>query len=360
MKVAFFIQGKRVPSSRFRVLQYVPLLVRQGVQCDIFPPMISKMGASYRFLPGFTYHIVRRVTQLFFYLPSRVFQISTAKLRDYDVIVIQKALMEWPASAFLERYIATKNPNIIFDIDDAEFTRVAGQSGRYEQALKELVALSKLVVTGNDYLADGLRTAAKRVIVLPTTVDETRFAPRCLGRKQGKICIGWTGTASNFRYLFDLLTVFEAFRNHDDVKFKIISNRDHIPELSHIENIEFCRWRESTEVQDLQEFDIGLMPLRDDPWTRGKCAFKLIQYMAVEIPSIVSPVGANQDVLIDNETGFFADGSQEWIDKLNMLITDKRLRARLGMEARDRFLREYSLRSNVVTMIEEMHKLALI
>ena len=346
MRIAFFIQGEKVPSSRFRILQYIPYLERKGVECDLYMPVIPKMGVSHRVFRGFTYHLVRHASQLFIYLPTRFAQAFGANIGSYDAVVIQKTLLNWPNVCWVERYIWSKNKNFIFDVDDAEFVNIAsGKLGKSNHYFDQVIKMSKLVIVGNKYLADNVNSKANKLLVLSTTVDEKRYKPRC-ARGEGHICIGWTGTGSNLRYLFDLIPVFEKLSRRSNVRFKIISDRQYISELAHIENMQFSLWHEDTEVEELQAIDIGLMPLRDDLWTKGKCAFKLIQYMAIGIPSVVSPVGANCEVLVEGKTGYFASTTEEWVDRLQCLIDSETLRATLGVEARIRFESEYSSIAN--------------
>lgn len=356
MKIACFIAGTDRPSSRFRVLQYIPYLKQEGIYCDIYAPTFPQEGISHSIFPGITFRLIKHCTQLMFYLPARFTQIVNARLQEYDAVLIQKPMMEWPPLTFFEKYITKINSNLIFDIDDAVFTCITRESSYRMRQVRKLAAYSKLVIAGNSYLADKMASWAKKVMILPTTVDELQFKP-VASKRTDKICLGWTGTASNFHYLFDLIPVFEKFQNRNNLKIKIISNSSYIPELSHIKNIEFCKWNKETEIEDLQEFDIGLMPLRDEPWTRGKCAFKIVQYMAIGIPSVASPVGANKDVLIDGITGYFASTNSEWINKIDDLVKNYRLRTSLGAQALSRYRSMFSLASNVRKMISAFYEI---
>lgn len=271
-------------------------------------------------------------------------------MRSYDVVFIQKPLVDWPASAMLEKTIFQRNRNIIFDIDDAVFAAVTGESNKKFNQVKEIASLSKFIIAGNQYLAERIGVLEDKVMVLPTTVDEKVFRPRQREKRDGEVCIGWTGTSSNFTYLLRLLPVFEKLNEIKNVKMRIISNKTQIKGLSHLRNIEFCRWTPETEVEDLQEIDIGVMPLEDNQWTRGKCAFKLLQYSALGIPAVASPVGVNRDVLHDGITGYFAETTEQWIDALKRLVKDPSLRCALGEQARLRFVEHFSLSRNVERM----------
>ena len=354
MRVAFFIQGWDVPSSRFRVLQYLPYLKEKSIHCDIFAPALSSDGFSHQWLPGPVYHWARHATQLFLYLPSRPLQIISANIQKYDILFIQKPIMSWPESALLEHYIAKRNPNIIFDIDDAVFTSMNGKPGGKDIQIKDIIRTSRLIFVGNTNLEDYVRTqtSASKVMMIPTTVDESYFNPIKKKATKSQLCIGWTGVSVNLRYIYDLIPVLERFQSRKDIYFKIISDRKTIPKLAHIPNVKVCKWQAKTEVEDLQEIDIGIMPLRDDEWTRGKCAFKLIQYMAIGIPAVASPIGANKDVLIHGETGFFAETQSDWIARLTFFIENSVDRDQMGQNALQRYQECFSIEKNIAKMLE--------
>jgi glycosyltransferase involved in cell wall biosynthesis len=285
-------------------------------------------------------------------------QLLETRLLSYDTVFIQKPLMDWPPYAFLEKIMARFNRNIIFDLDDAVYATISGESKLRLRQVLSIASESMVVIAGSKYIAEQLESAAKRIVVLPTTVDENIFTRKSYDDHQDKVCVGWTGTSSNFRYLKGLLPVFERFGGRSDMKIKIISNKNHIPVFSHIKNIEYCIWDDRSEIQDLQELDIGLMPLTDDPWTRGKCAFKLIQYMAIGIPAVASPTGTNKEILVDGVTGFFAETISQWIDIIERLSEDTSLRISIGNHARRHFLNHYSLKKNLKAMISIMeHRL---
>lgn len=347
INVACFIQGLTTPSSRFRILQLIPYLEKYGINCTLFPAKyISKGGfaprfARWRFHKGF-----RRLTQVLVYFPLRLIQILRADLSKFNVVIVQKSLMDWPDSRILERLIAQKN-KIIFDIDDAEFASITRGINKTSQYIDEIAAVSQVVITGNQYLKNSFKGKCSKVFVLPTTVNEHRFYPKNKSAKDIP-CIGWTGTSSNFRYLFELIPVFEILAEKLKVKFCIISNMDYIDELSHLPNIKFIKWDEECEVAQLHNIDIGVMPLRDDLWTRGKCAFKLIQYQAVGIPSVVSRVGANKEVQQEGATGYFAETRDDWVEKLTVLVNNPMLRKTMGDTARKNFMETFSIDRNVL------------
>jgi glycosyltransferase involved in cell wall biosynthesis len=156
------------------------------------------------------------------------------------------------------------------------------------------------------------------------------------------LTIGWTGSHSTLMYLDPVIPVFQELQEEFDFEFVVIANRD--PKLK-LKNYRFIKWTEENEVTDLQQMDIGIMPLEDTEWAKGKCGFKLIQYGAVGIPSVASPVGVNSQVLVDNKTGFLASTADEWKTSLSKLLNDKALREKMGRQAREHIVANYSVES---------------
>jgi glycosyltransferase involved in cell wall biosynthesis len=338
MKIACFLQGETTPSARFRILQYLQRFADAGIESVCFYPLIPKYGYVPRWLPErHLRFFVRRLSQLFLYLPHRWWQIRRAGLSGYDVVILQKQLAVWPEGAYLEKMIARRNPRVILDLDDAEFTDPANREcARAKESTKHVAALSMAVVVCNQYLENAVATAARVVVKIPTTVDERRFIPRA--RPPGEaVMIGWTGSASTVNYLRLVLPALEAVIERTGASLLIISDQTRIDWLAHIPRVRFLKWNAQDEVAQLHEIDIGIMPLPDDPWTRGKCAFKIIQYMAVGIPTVASPVGMNCEVTQDGLTGYFARSHEEWIESLKSLVRSATLRNEMGAAARQYF-----------------------
>jgi glycosyltransferase involved in cell wall biosynthesis len=338
MKIACFLQGESTPSARFRILQYVQRFADAGIECVCFYPVIPKYGYVPRWVPGKHLRLaVRRLTQLFLYLPYRWWQIRRAGLPGYDAVILQKQLAAWPEGAYLEKMIARRNPRVILDLDDAEFTDPANREcARAKESTKHVAALSMAVVVCNQYLANAVADAARAIVKIPTTVDEQRFIPRVQPSGEG-VTIGWTGSASTVNYLRLILPALEAVIDRTGASLLIISDQTRIDWLAHIPRVRFLKWNAVDEVAQLHEMDIGIMPLPDDPWTRGKCAFKIIQYMAAGIPTVASPVGMNCEVTQDGLTGYFARSNEEWIESLESLVRSAALRKEMGASARQYF-----------------------
>ena len=198
---------------------------------------------------------------------------------------------------------------------------------------------------GNNYLASYASRWNSNVVINPTTIDtETFHNPALYPRKPTtRLTIGWTGSHSTVKYIRELLPVFEELKkNIGDVRFLLIADRP--PSFGH-NLIEFKKWTIESEIQDLMEFDIGVMPLPDDEWTRGKCGFKLLQYMALGIPAVATPVGVNKSIL-DPSVGILATTQAEWLYALMQLITNLELRKKMGLAGQKKVHTNYSVFSN--------------
>ena len=184
---------------------------------------------------------------------------------------------------------------------------------------------------GNAYLAAYARQFNPNTVVNPTTIDTVNLHNQVRDQTaSGRLVIGWTGTHSTLKYLEPVLPVLARLEAEGlDFEFRVISNQP--PELSvPLKSLKFQPWRKDTEIADLLGFHFGLMPLEDDPWAKGKCAFKALQYMALGMPAVVSPVGMNTEVVQNGENGYVCTTPDEWYAALKQLLTDAPLRTRLG------------------------------
>jgi glycosyltransferase involved in cell wall biosynthesis len=328
VKIEFLILGHDMPSSRFRVLQYLPMLNQAGIGYRVVgmdPPF---------FIPGL---------KTLFSFRHRLKAIFAG--RRFDLIFLQKAYFVIRRGIYL-RLLFRFCHKVVFDFDDAIFIDPdTGRelSGQFRERLQIIIARSSLVIAGNDYLAAFARQYNKNVLVVPTPIDTEKYFPAPAAARD-KITIGWMGTVPNFTYLLRLVSVMKRILALADAVFLIITDLDKKPmELDFSDRIEFKTWQAEVEVDNLRSFDIGIMPLSDDPFTRGKCGFKLLQYMAVGIPVVASPVGMNRQIVEDGINGFLACDDEQWLEKLAILCRDETLRRRLGIAGREKVVREYSL-----------------
>jgi glycosyltransferase involved in cell wall biosynthesis len=269
------------------------------------------------------------------------------QLRDLhsdDVVFFQRPMTELPTTLF-ER-LAARGRRTIFDFDDAIFER---RSNR--KKFPALIALADRVIAGNPYLAAAARAPDKTTII-PTAVDADRFAFQPTRETRGKdVVVGWTGLSINYRQLGHALPGLTRALARTGARFLVISNEPPPRELAALRP-EFVRWRPETEIEDLARIDIGVMPLPDGPFERGKCAYKLIQYMAIGRPGVASPVGANRDVVTEGVDGFLPDDAAGWERAVVSLVEDPSLRRAVGERARARVEAAYSVRA-VIPLYKE-------
>jgi glycosyltransferase involved in cell wall biosynthesis len=308
--LAALTAGTRRPSSRFRMRQYIPRLGEHGVVVREHMPFSEK---TYYF-PG-PFKAFNRISSLF-------------RSRDADIVWISRGFVEGYET--FERLL--KRPRIL-DVDDAVWLR--GPFGRF--TMPDIARAMDVVTAGNTYLAEYFGKYCKKVHIVPTAIDLDRYKlrPEPANEKQDRFVIGWTGLASNFKYLETIEPVLSRFlREYDRAELMLISDRPWEHRLLPPEKVKFIQWSVEEEIRVLHSMSVGIMPLADDRWSRGKCAFKMLQYMAVGLPVIVSPVGMNRDVMEKGDVGLAASSPEQWYEALVSLYEDRTLGVKLGSEGR--------------------------
>ncbi len=204
--------------------------------------------------------------------------------------------------------------------------------------------MSDLVIAGNQYLADYAKHHNDHVVIIPTTIDTDEYVNPNKTKTHDTICIGWSGsitTIKHFEYALPFLKILKK-KYGEKISIQVIGDDSYSnPELG----IKGSAWNKKSEIQELSSFDIGIMPLPDDEWAKGKCGLKGLQYMALEIPMIMSPVGVNSEIISDGMNGFLANNETEWVDKISKLIEDIELRKKIGMEARRTVVEKFSVKA---------------
>lgn len=328
MKVLFFCNMPELgATSRYRAYRYAHQLNNFGISCQFFPPYGNRL-AQFFDASASRFTVFLRLIITIFNRIRQLFYVPCA-----DIVFIQRELLEIFPN-YLERIVAKLNAAIVYDFDDAiykEFRRKkGGLMTRLVDSSKtmENIKLGKCVIAGNTYLADYARQFNSNVFVIPTPVD---IFPQIKQHGSHRVTIGWIGSSVNLLYLDLLQNVFLELKKKFDFLLRVVSNKDY-----HSPNVEVVnkKWRLEDEIDDLLSFDIGIMPLLDNEYTRGKCGFKILQYMAAGVPVVCSPVGINQEIVIDRVNGYTAHSPAEWIEKLSILIQDVDLRQRLGREGR--------------------------
>jgi glycosyltransferase involved in cell wall biosynthesis len=338
--VAFYTQGKRVPAARFRVEEIVPALRRERVECTVLPATPSVYGdvgslrGRWRMLAK-PLSVVSRLQQL-------------VAVRDYDVAWLQRPLTEY-FTTVLERFVTARRPTV-FDFDDAIFHN---RWGLEAHKLRRILDVSSHIVAGNAYLAEFADRPDKTTII-PTVVDHERYTKR--EDPGGPFTIVWTGMSHNLRELAPYVRAIRRVLAETRGRLLIAAERL-APEYLDGLPVDFVPWSPRTEVTALAAGHVGVMPLADTPYNRGKCAFKLIQYMARGIPVIASPVGANREVVRDGIDGVHAVTEDDWVSALLALARDRDLRIRQGTAGRRRVEEAYSVKAVVPRYLEVLENL---
>jgi glycosyltransferase involved in cell wall biosynthesis len=341
------------PSNRLRVEQYFPYLERHGVE-PILRPFMSSDLYNIRHAPG---SMIRKVASLGFSTVSRFLDIQRAA--NADVIFVHREAFP-VGGPFIEEKLAAAGPPVVFDFDDAIYLLNTGLASRTVGLLKRpsktarIVNLSTTVIAGNENLKAYASDYNRNIVVIPTPVDTSVFAPAPEPRPGNtrKVVIGWMGsntTAPYLRMVGDALA--EVTRRYPEVEIRAIGG-SYVPPIS--PNLTVQRWSLARELDDLHGFDIGIMPMPDTEWTRGKCGFKALLYMACAVPPVCSPVGMTTDIVQDGANGLLATTTEEWIEKLSMLVEDPTLRRQMGAAGRQTVEEKFSLATHAPRFLETL------
>ena len=330
------------PSQRFRFEQYLPFLQYNNINYDT-SSFLDEATWKIFYQKGF---LLKKTLGILKGLLNR--HLLLLKIHQYDKIFIHReAAMIGPAY-FEWIYAKLFKKEIIFDFDDAIWLKdvsIANQNLswlKFPNRTKSISTYSKTIITGNYYLSKYAKQFNPNVYIIPTTIDANYHYP-VVRKKSDTIKIGWTGSSTTNKHLELIIDVLHQItETYKNVEFVMISNRP----INNKLKIEFIEWKQSSEIEDLSQIDIGIMPLPDDEWAKGKCGFKGLQYMALEIPTIMSPVGVNAEIIQDGENGFLANSEQEWITKLELLILSEELRKKLGKAGRQKIVERYSIDAN--------------
>ena len=312
MKIIFLIQGKNVAASRYRVLQYLPFFQANGFDTEVF-------------------EFPRHMTGW----PSLLGHFKKA-----DVVFVQRKRLPRSVLLILKRL----KKRIIYDFDDAVMFKNSLSKNPYSlrrtMSFKRMLRYTDLVIAGNEFLKEEAEEYHKNVQVLPTPIDAERYREKEF-RERDTVNMGWIGDHGSIHYMESYKDVWEAIgRKYSHVVLTIIC--DTFIETTDI-SLRKIPWSYEQEIDDLVSLDIGLMPLFDDLWSKGKCGFKIIQYLGVGVPAVCTPVGINRDVIEDGVNGFWAVTKEEWIEKLSMLIENGSTRAKMGKEGRRKIMDQYSV-----------------
>lgn len=333
----------QAPSQRFRFEQYLELLRKENFEIQFHSFLNTKtwnklynQGSFFGKVFGIIGSFWRRFLLLF-------------KIRRTDYIFIHREasmvgppVFEWIIAKILRK-------KYIYDFDDAIWLPNYSQSNEKFHKLKAYGKIKRIikwadsVTAGNKFLKKYAEQYNKNVRILPTTIDLVNLHNICTIQNDTDINIGWTGTHTTLEYLTEIIPILQELEKDYQFTFIVISNQK--PDIE-LKSLRYIPWNKETEIQDLSKINIGIMPLKDDQWAEGKCGFKGLQYMALEIPSILSPVGVNEEIVTHNINGILCSSAQEWKEALTKLITNKEFREELGKKGRQVISERYSTAAN--------------
>lgn len=356
MKILFLepypIEG---PSSRYRVEQYIPYYENNNIRC-VVRPFVSSRFYKILYKKGFYFQKVLFFLQSAF---KRLFDIFLAARSDIIFIHLEAFPFGPPVFEWIFSKLGKK---IIYDLDDAIYLGITSPSNRFLKYLKcpskikKIIRISNHIITCNTYLGDYAKKYNQNVTVIHTSVDTEKFVPKFKNSKDPLI-IGWIGSHSTAKYLLELKDVFSKLSAKYKFTVKIIGAGEgykfEIPGV----NIVQLDWNLKDEIAQFQSFDIGVYPLPENEWVKGKTGFKTIQYMSVGISCVASDVGVNKDIIENGVNGYLARTKEEWIKKLSNLIENHNLRTDIGLAGRKTVEEKFSVKVNACKYVEIVKKI---
>ena len=329
-------------SQRFRCEQYYDLLIDKGFEVEMKSFMSNQTweilysgGSRLKKISGIIAGFIRRILLLL-------------SVKQFDFVFIHREASPIGPPIF-EWFIAKIwKKNVIYDFDDAiwmnnttiENRKVA--SIKWHSKVGSICNWAYRVSVGNGFLSEYALSFNENVVINPTTIDTDNLHIPNSSRNKTPI-IGWTGTHSTLKYLKEIVEPLTILQTTHKFQFNVIADKR--PEFE-IPNMKFIPWSGESEIDDLNSIDIGVMPLEDNEWAKGKCGFKALQFMALEKAVLVSPVGVNKEIVEEGVSGFYCITVQEWVDKMKLLIEKPEIRQKMGQKGREKVIAEYSVRSN--------------
>lgn len=329
------------PSQRFRFEQYLVRLRAEGMEC-VISPFLDVRAWRILYKPG---HLMSKTFGILRGYARRVAGLFS--LRRYDAVFIHREASPF-GPPWIEWLIARvfRKP-VIFDFDDAIWIPNTSDSNRKLTAVvksfsktSRIIQWSRLVIAGNKYLADYARQYNSHVEIVPTTIDTVGHHNDVVRHENKITVIGWTGSHSTLPLLEELAPVLQRLRRVVEFQLRVVCD---VPPEFTLDGMVFVPWSKQDEISELLKFNIGIMPLPDNEWTRGKCGFKALQYMAVGIPAVVSPVGVNAEIVSHGINGLHCSTHDEWFSSLEKLIRDRSYLIELATACRPAVEKSYSV-----------------
>jgi glycosyltransferase involved in cell wall biosynthesis len=355
MRVLFVLPYplERAPGQRYRVEQWLPRMRAAGIECRLLP-LLTPEGQRILYSTASPARkalvVAASLSRALRHLPRR---------GQYDAIWLYRyALVAGPP--IVERLMARAGTPILYDFDDAIWMTDTTDANRGWASLKcagktaELCRMASAVVVGNETLAQYAREQNANVWVVPSTVDTDRYLPREHTDGDRPIVIGWSGSPTTVKHLCTISGALRRVATATSVELRVMGGELDLPGIP----VSLRRWSPRREAEELRQFDIGLMPLPDDPWSRAKCGMKALLYMAVGVPAIASPAGVNKRIIQDGVNGLLAATQEEWTEKILALAESAAMRRRLGKAGRSTVEAGYSLRAQAPRVVEILRSLA--
>jgi len=352
--------------ARYRVYQYIPTLEASGFRVTV-SPFLSPDFFQIAYQPGqrffqIAYQPGQRFRKLYLFALQTLARLRLLNQRaDYDLFFVYREAFPIGPPVIEIMLSRSKGRALVYDFDDAIFLPNISKANKllelfkYPQKVSRIIRSSARVVAGNRYLADYAREYNLDVTIIPTCVDTTKFTPQ--PRRHGKDqpshpIVGWIGSHSTAKYLQSLLPVLERLAVDHRFRLYVVGS----PTTLRMRGLEVTSapWSLVREVEDFQRCDIGIYPLLDDNWSRGKCGFKAIQFMACGVPVVATAVGVNQEIIQDGVNGFLAATEDEWVEKVGLLLSDPLLREKLGLAGRQTVEERYSLDVNAPKLLHAL------
>lgn len=332
----------RSPGQRFRFEQYLSYLRSKGLQIKM-SFLLNEKDDKIFYSKGNYFGKIRIAIKS---ILKRIKDLMQAS--QYDIVFIFREAI-FLGTPFFEKRFAKKS-KVVFDFDDSIWVPNVSAANKIFSVLKNssktgsIIKVSDLVFAGNNYLANYASQFTKNIVIVPTTIDTEEYKP--FEKKiKDTICIGWSGSITTIEHFETKLNALRIIKEKygDKIRFKVIGDGRYINEELGIKGLP---WKKEDELKELGEIDIGIMPLPDSEWAKGKCGLKGLQYMALGIPTVMSPVGVNSEIIVDGENGFLADSDEEWVTKLSLLIDSFELRKKLGDAGTKTVEEKYSVHAN--------------
>lgn len=335
--LALMKYDKRAASTRQRLLQFLPYLEQNGIFFEVSPLLQSK------YLEDLTNGNRVKIYSVVKSYIDRFRMIS--KIRTFDAVFIQYETAPYLPSVFEWIFTLFDRP-IICDYDDAIFHQYDTHNSKLVRyllgnKLTPLLRAAAMCICGNAYIESYAAKYCRNTVVIPTVVDTDVYMPGSPHFDRA-LTIGWIGSPSTWRYLESLLPEILPTIEAAGARLRVVGAGVRAKGITGIDAVD---WTEESEVTEVQSFDIGIMPLPDENWARGKCGYKLIQYMACGVPVVASPVGVNVEIVSDGQNGYLASNAEAWRIALTNLINDSAVRQKMGEHGRRRVVEHYSLQS---------------